>query len=169
MAAKNLRRLIVGCDHGGYDMKAQLLDYIKGKYSDLTIVDVGCNGPADRCDYPDIAQALAVHVIADSEAAPAEGDAPGLWTPGILVCGSGIGISIAANKVDGIRCALCHYHWTASMGRAHNDANVMALGGRCLGIEPAKGMVDAFFATPFEGDRHCGRIAKIHGLEAAKQ
>ena len=148
-------RLIVGCDHGGYELKKVLLDYVAAKYSGLEVLDVGCKGSDDRVDYPDIAGAVCSEVLSPS---------PG-GSAGILVCGSGIGISIAANKVNGIRCALCHDYWTAKMCREHNDANIMALGGRCTGPEPAKQMVDAFFETPFEGGRHCGRVDKIHALE----
>ena len=84
-----------------------------------------------------------------------------LETRGILVCGTGIGISIAANKVEGIRCALCHDHYTATMSRKHNDANVLAIGGRTTGIEIAKEMVDIFLTEDHEGGRHSRRVNKI--------
>ena len=80
---------------------------------------------------------------------------------GILVCGTGIGISIAANKVPGIRCALCHDHYTVSMSRKHNNANVLAIGGRTTGIEIAKGMVDVFLSEKFDGGRHSRRVEKM--------
>lgn len=85
---------------------------------------------------------------------------------GILICGTGIGISIAANKINGIRCALVHDHYTAVLSKQHNNANVIALGGRTTGIEVAKECVTAFLSSAFEGGRHENRVSKIHALES---
>ena len=108
---------------------------------------------AERCDYPDVAKTLANAVLKDSNSL------------GVLVCGTGIGISIAANKVDGIRCALCHDHYTASMAKKHNNANVLALGGRVLGVEVAKDIMQTYLETQFEGGRHEKRVNKIMALQ----
>ncbi|KAL7716493.1 Ribose-5-phosphate isomerase B [Entamoeba marina] len=106
----------------------------------------------DRCDYPDFAEKVAKEVVATG-------------LKGILVCGSGIGISIAANKVNGVRCALCHDHYTAQMCRKHNDANIIAFGARVIGSDVAIDMVDVFLSTNFDGAQHTARVAKIHELE----
>ena len=105
-----------------------------------------------RCDYPDISADVCQTLLSAPE------DANAL---GILVCGTGIGISIAANKVRGIRCALCHDHYSALMCRKHNNANVIALGGRTTGEEVAKEIVETFLQTAFEGGRHAERVGKI--------
>jgi ribose 5-phosphate isomerase B len=107
-------------------------------------------------DYPDYAKLVAEKVLEKTD---------GPRPVGILVCGSGIGISIAANKIKGIRCALCHDHYTSLMTRKHNDANILALGGRTTGVEVAKDIVDVFLNTAFEGNQHAVRVAKIHRLE----
>eukprot|EP01126_Amoeba_proteus_P040751 TRINITY_DN4364_c0_g1_i11.p1 TRINITY_DN4364_c0_g1~~TRINITY_DN4364_c0_g1_i11.p1 ORF type:complete len:110 (-),score=17.60 TRINITY_DN4364_c0_g1_i11:313-642(-) len=106
-----------------------------------------------KCDYPDVAKTLCSRI------------ANGEFERGILLCGTGIGISISANKIPGIRCALCHDHYTAMMSRQHNDANVLALGGRTTGEEVAKEIVDTFLGTEFLGMRHATRVHKISQLE----
>ena len=108
----------------------------------------------EQCDYPDVADALTKAVLKH------EG------SKGILICGTGIGMSIAANKVNGIRCALCHDHYTASMCRKHNDANVIAMGERVIGIEVAKDILDTYLGTDFEGGRHKTRVEKMMSLES---
>lgn len=112
------------------------------------VLDLGTTG-RDSVDYPDFANALAK--------ALEEGRA----SRGVLVCGTGIGISIAANRHRHIRAALCHDSVSARLARAHNDANVLALGARLIGIEVAKECLRVFFNTPFEGGRHAGRVAKL--------
>jgi ribose 5-phosphate isomerase B len=111
-------------------------------------LDLGTNGP-DSVDYPDFADVLAA-AIRDGRA-----------QRGVLVCGSGIGISIAANRHRGIRAALCHDGLTARLARQHNDANVLVLGGRLIGVDTAKECVSVFFSTPFEGGRHARRVDKL--------
>ena len=145
----NSSAVVIGSDHGGFDLKVQLVEHLKSK--GITVKDVGCHS-ATRCDYPDIAS-LAGKAVAD-----------GTFQKGIVVCGSGIGISIAANKVPGVRCALLHDHYGAVMCRRHNNANMMALGGRVTGVEVAKEIVDAFLTTNFDGGRHEARVGKIMAI-----
>ena len=142
------KSIVVGSDHGGYDLKIQIVEHLKTK--GYQVHDVGCHQP-ERCDYPDIAELAGQATI----------DALNTHQRGIVVCGSGIGISIAANKVPGVRCALLHDHYGAVMCRKHNNANMIALGGRTTGIEIAKEIVDAFLSTEFEGGRHAERVDKI--------
>lgn len=136
----------VAADHGGYDLKRLLV--VELRTLGFEVLDLGTNGP-DSVDYPDFADALAAS-IRDGRA-----------QSGILVCGTGIGISIAANRHREIRAALCHDDTTARLARQHNDANVLVLGGRLLGPETAKDCVKTFFSTSFEGGRHARRIAKF--------
>jgi len=134
----------VAADHGGYDLKTALLPELRALGFD--VLDLGTHGP-DSVDYPDFADAVAQ--------ALAEGKAQ----RGLLVCGTGIGISMAANRHRHVRCALVHDATTARLARQHNDANILALGGRAVGVEVAKDCLKAFFTTPFEGGRHARRIA----------
>ena len=150
-ASAKSNTVIIGSDHGGFDLKVQISDYLKTK--GFEVEDVGCH-TATRCDYPDIAGLAGRATLDDSNT----------LQRGIVVCGSGIGISIAANKVPGVRCALLHDHYGAVMCRKHNNANMTALGGRTTGIEIAKEIVDAFLSTEFEGGRHEGRVEKIMSM-----
>lgn len=134
----------IAADHGGYILK----DFIKKAFPDVTWLDLGTNGP-DSVDYPDFAAKLA--------AALKEGKA----TRGVLICGSGIGISIAANRHAHIRCALVHDVTGAKLCRQHNDANVLAMGERLIGQNVAKDCVEAFLGTAFEGGRHQKRVDKL--------
>ena len=136
----------VAADHGGYDLKRLLAEELRTL--GFEVLDLGTNGP-DSVDYPDFADALAAS-IRDGRA-----------QSGVLVCGTGIGMSIAANRHREIRAALCHDDTTARLARQHNDANVLVLGGRLLGPETAKDCVKTFFSTSFEGGRHARRIAKF--------
>ena len=137
----------VAADHGGYELKTVLLPELKAL--GFAVLDLGTNS-TDSVDYPNFANALA--------AAIAEGRAQ----RGVLICGTGIGMSIAANRHRHIRCALAHDATTARLGRQHNDANVLALGGRVIGPEVAKDCVKAFLTTSFEGGgRHSRRIALL--------
>eukprot|EP00946_MAST-07B_sp_MAST-7B-sp1_P001872 g1872.t1 len=148
-ASAATKSVVVGSDHGGFELKVQIVEHLKAQ--GVVVEDVGCHSAA-RCDYPDIAS-LAGKAVAEGRCAQ-----------GIVVCGSGIGISIAANKVPGIRCALLHDHYGAVMCRRHNNANMMALGGRVTGVEVAKEIVDAFLSTEFDGGRHEARVGKIMSI-----
>lgn len=145
-------KFAVGSDHGAVDLKEEVKLVLK-EFPGINVVDVGTFSH-DPVDYPDIAKKLCEKLTS------------GECDRGILLCGTGIGISIAANKIKGIRCALCSDVFSAKMSRAHNDANVLALGGRVLGVGPAGEIVRAFVETKFEGGRHEKRIKKIMDLEA---
>lgn len=138
--------LVIAGDHGGFELKAYLIKELErlGR----PVVDLGCHSP-ESVDYPDYADRVAEAI--------AKGDAD----MGILVCGSGIGISMAANRHRHLRAALVHDHLTARLARQHNDANVLVLGGRLLGPELARDCLETFLATEFEGGRHSRRIAKF--------
>lgn len=139
-------KFYIATDHAGYMLKEYVKEYVISIGHE--IVDLGPDS-ADRVDYPDFAKKCANAVIAD------------MGSFGILICGTGIGISIAANKVEGIRAALCHDAYTASITRAHNDANILAFGERVVGRGVIESMIDAFCNTPFEGGRHASRVGKI--------
>lgn len=144
-------KIAIASDHGGYDYKQELIPYIESLGHQ--VLDLGCHGPAS-VDYPDYGIPCAQAV--------ARGEAD----RGVVICGTGIGISISANKVPGIRCALCTDPVMARLTREHNDANMLAMGGRIIGIELAKGIVQSFLSTEFSGGRHKTRIDKIAQYEA---
>jgi ribose 5-phosphate isomerase B len=146
------RKLALGADHAGYLLKDELAKKLAAAGHQVN--DLGTHGAAS-VDYPDFAAAVGRAVAA------------GQAELGIVVCGSGIGVAIAANKVAGVRAATCNDLYTARLSRAHNDANVLALGARILGQGLAEEIVAVFLATPFEGGRHCGRVDKIGRLESA--
>ena len=158
--------ILIGSDHGGFEMKEKLKSHLET--CKVNFEDVGTFS-TDSCDYPDIAKTLCNKLLELNTEAVGTSDSSSNCTDnqiptesrGILVCGTGIGISIAANKVPGIRCALCHDHYTVSMSRKHNNANVLAIGGRTTGIEIAKGMVDVFLSEKFDGGRHSRRVGKM--------
>ena len=138
--------IAIGCDHGGYGLKLEIIKYLEK--NGLEYQDFGCDGEA--VDYPIIAKKVGQAIL------------EGKCEKGILICGTGIGISIAANKMKGIRCALCSDCFSAEATRLHNDTNVIALGGRVVGRELAVKMVDIFLNTPFsEDERHIRRIGLI--------
>ena len=138
--------IAIGCDHGGYGLKLEIIKYLEK--NGLEYQDFGCDGEA--VDYPIIAKKVGQAIL------------DGKCKKGILICGTGIGISIAANKMKGIRCALCSDCFSAEATRLHNDTNVIALGGRVVGPELAVKMVDIFLNTPFsEDERHIRRIRLI--------
>ena len=147
-------KLAIASDHGGYELKQKLMPYIELLGHELT--DMGCYSEMS-VDYPDYAFPLAEAVAA------------GEYERGIVICGTGIGVSICCNKVAGIRCALCGDILSAELTRRHNDSNVLAMGGRIIGPETAKAIVRTWLATPFEGGRHEGRIAKISAYEAGAE
>lgn len=143
-------KIAMAADHGGYELKNILRDYLAEKGHEVT--DLGTNS-SDSVDYPDYAVLCCNEVVSGSA------------DFGILVCGTGVGISIAANKVKGIRCGLCPSPEIAALVKQHNNANVIALGGRFTSVETAKEIVDAYMSAEFEGGRHLGRIDKIMALE----
>lgn len=143
-------RIALGCDHGGYPMMGEVKKYLEEK--GITYQDFGTDSTAS-CDYPEFGEAAARAV------------ASGQCDVGIVVCTTGIGISISANKVKGIRCALCSEPLSAEMSRRHNNANVLALGGAMIGASMMRRIVDAFLNTEFEGGRHQRRVDKMMAIE----
>jgi ribose 5-phosphate isomerase B len=143
-------KIAIGTDHAGYDFKEAMQAYLKSKGHEVQ--DLGTFSK-DSVDYPDYAQRVCQYVV-EKQA-----------DFGILVCGSGIGMSIAANKIHGVRAALAHDLYTARMGRAHNNANILVLPSRLIALPIAEEMTDLFLATPFEGGRHAGRVDKIMKME----
>lgn len=141
--------IAIGSDHAGFDLKQVLAVYLAELGDD--VLDLGTDGPAS-VDYPDFGAAVAA-AVADGRA-----------RFGVVVCGTGIGISIAANRNPKVRAAVCHDHVTAEMSRRHNDANILALGARIIGIEVAKDCLRTFLTTPFDGGRHVGRVAKLSAM-----
>ncbi|WP_448580103.1 ribose 5-phosphate isomerase B [Thermaurantiacus sp.] len=140
-------RIAIAADHAGYPLKAALAaDLLASGHS---LVDLGTDNPDTSVDYPDFGRRCAETV------------ALGAAERGVVVCGSGIGVSIAANRVPGARCALVHDHLSARLAREHNDANMIALGARLIGLETARDALCAFLSTPFAGGRHAARVAKL--------
>ena len=141
--------IAIGCDHAGYDMKKELMEILGEKGYEFK--DSGCNG--EKCDYPDIAEKVCEDVLS------------GGCEYGILICGTGIGMSIAANKIKGIRAALCTDSFSTKYTRLHNNANVMCMGARTLGNGLAAELAEIFLTTGFEGGRHQKRLDLIDKLE----
>jgi ribose 5-phosphate isomerase B len=141
-----MKPIALASDHAGYDLKTELAGALDA--AGHAVLDLGTDGPG-RVDYPDYGHALA--------AAISEGRAD----RGVAVCGTGIGISIALNRHPGVRAALCHDETSARLAREHNDANVLALGARLIGIEVAKACLKVFLDTGFAEGRHVGRVAKL--------
>lgn len=139
--------LALACDHGGYELKQEIISYLNEK--NIEFIDFGCTS-TDAVDYPEYGK-KAAHAVANGEC-----------DKGIIICGTGIGISISANKVPGIRCALCHDCFSAAATREHNNANMLALGARVIGVGHALKVVETFLNTPFSNDeRHIRRIEQI--------
>ena len=143
-------KISMGCDHGGFLLKEHVKKYLTEKGHE--IVDCGCHS-LDSCDYPEFGGAAARAV------------ASGECERGIVICTSGIGISISANKIKGIRCALCSEPLSAEMTRRHNNANMLAMGAGMIGPNMAERLVDVFLTTEFEGGRHQRRVDGIAALE----
>jgi len=143
-------KFYVATDHAGIDLKDFTVELLRKKGHE--VIDLG---PFDkeRVDYPDYAVKVCQHVLEESN------------SQGILICGSGIGMSMAANRFHGIRAALCHDAYTASVARGHNDANVLCFGERIVGQGVAESILDAWIAGTFEGGRHCGRVEKIEAIK----
>ena len=143
--------IAVGSDHGGYALKEAIKEHLTQRgiqFRDFGTID------GSSCDYPDIAKAVANAVVNDAEI-----------ERGLLFCGTGIGISMAANKVKGIRAACCSDTFSAKFTRLHNDANILCMGGRVVGVGLAIEMVDAYLDAKFEGDRHQRRVDMITAME----
>jgi ribose 5-phosphate isomerase B len=143
-------RIAVGCDHRGHEIRGKLVDFLRGLGHDVLDLGVFSDEPAD---YPDIASAVASRV------------SQGEVERGILICGTGLGMCIAANKFPGVRAAPCHDDLTAEMSRRHNDLNVLCLSADLLGERLIDRMVEIWLQTPFEGGRHARRVEKIVALE----
>lgn len=143
-------RVSIGSDHAGFEQKQALVDYLVGKGYD--VIDRGPDND-DRVDYPDYAAPVA-HDVAD-----------GVAERGVLVCGTGIGMAVAANKIHGIRAVNCITTQFAELAREHNNANIVTLSGRFVELDENERILDAFLSTDFGGGRHEGRVAKIMALE----
>ncbi|WP_277057485.1 ribose 5-phosphate isomerase B [Trichlorobacter lovleyi] len=143
-------KIAIGSDHGGFELKQALIPFLQGR--DIEVADAGTYS-TDSVDYPEFAEAVALLVV------HGEADA------GIVICGTGIGISIAANKLPGIRAALVTTPQMAELAKQHNNANILALGGRILSFETAEACVAAWLDAVYEGDRHQRRLDKITTIE----
>jgi len=140
-------KLAIGADHGGYVLKQEIVGLLR-KIGNIEVIDFGTAGP-DSVDYPDFGKKVS-EAVSDGQA-----------DRGILICGTGIGMSIVANRYPKIRAALCHDHFTAKMSRQHNDANVLVMGERVIGRGVACEIVQTWLETEFEGGRHQLRLNKI--------
>ncbi|MCR9255063.1 MAG: ribose 5-phosphate isomerase B [Alphaproteobacteria bacterium] len=144
-----MKTIAMASDHAGYALKEALRADLEADRTDIRVVDLGTHDAKESVDYPDFGNAMA-RAIESGEV-----DA------GVVVCGTGIGISIAANRSPAVRAALCHDATTARLAREHNDANVLALGARVIGPETARECVKVFLETSFAGGRHVRRVAKL--------
>lgn len=143
--------IALGSDHGGYELKQEVMKYLERR--GISYKDFGCTD-TKSCDYPEFGAAVA-RAVANGE-----------YEKGIVICTTGIGISITANKIKGIRCALCADSVSARLTREHNDANMLAMGAGIVGTNLALGIVETFLDTAFSGEeKHCRRVAKIAALE----
>lgn len=150
-----LPKLIIGCDHAGFLLKEKIKEFLTFNFPSYSLEDAGVFDE-NSVDYPDVAKLVGEKVSQD-------------YSMGILLCGTGIGVSIAANKVVGIRAALVFNSTMARLAKAHNNANILCLGARVIGSEVAFDCVKAWLTTPFAGERHQLRIDKITELEANKE
>jgi len=145
--------IVIGNDHAGYELKTQLASYLQETLGH-TIIDAGSYN-TDPVDYPDYAEKVGAVILA------------GEAERGILLCGSGVGASVAANKIPGIRAGLCHDTYSAHQGVEHDDMNILVLGARVLGVELARELVHAYLPAKFTGEpRHLRRLEKVHAIEA---
>ncbi|BCW92631.1 MAG: ribose 5-phosphate isomerase B [Thermoanaerobaculum sp.] len=143
-------KIFIASDHAGFALKRAILEHLRA--AGREVEDLGTHSE-ESVDYPDYAHTLAARVAREAEAR------------GILICATGIGMSMAANRHPGVRAALCHDAYTAEMARRHNNANVLCMGGKVTGEAVAKQMVDIFLATPFDGGRHARRVAKLEAKD----
>lgn len=144
-------KITIGSDHGAVELKEEVKRVLQ-EFADIQVTDIGTFG-TEAVDYPDIAEKVCADVVG------------GRADRGIVLCGTGLGISMAANKIHGIRCALCNDVFSARMSREHNDANVLAMGGRVLGFGPAGEILRVWLTSEFTGGRHARRVKKIMALE----
>ena len=144
-------KFYIATDHAGIDLKDYTVELLKEKGHE--VIDLGPFSK-DRVDYPDYAVKVSESVLADAT------------SQGILICGSGIGMSMAANRHTGIRAALCHDAYTAMVARGHNNANILCFGERIVGKGVAESILDSWIASSFDGGRHCGRVDKIEAIKA---
>ncbi len=144
-------RIAIGCDHAGYTLKPAIVRYLTSK--NIEVLDQGTHS-TDSVDYPDFAQKVAIAVLNGSA------------DYGILICGTGLGMAISANKISGIRAVTVTEPFSAEMARAHNDANVLTMGSRVIGSDIAIRITEVFISTRFEGGRHSKRIDKISLIES---
>jgi len=142
--------IAIGCDHAGVELKQQIIALVKDLH--IECIDYGTDS-TESVDYPDFGEKVS------------EAVSSGKIQKGILICGTGIGMSIVANKFPGVRASLCNELFTAKMSRLHNDANILVLGGRIVGRDLAKEIVKTWVSTPFEGERHRRRLEKISHIE----
>jgi ribose 5-phosphate isomerase B len=142
--------IAIGCDHAGVELKQQIIALLKDLH--IECIDYGTDN-TESVDYPDFGEKVS------------EAVSSGKIQKGILICGTGIGMSIVANKFPGVRASLCNELFTAKMSRLHNDANILVLGGRIVGRDLAKEIVKTWVSTPFEGERHRRRLEKISHIE----
>lgn len=145
-------KIAIGCDHVGFEYKAQVIEHLQSK--GLEVEDLGTHS-TERTDYPQFGLAVA-NAVVNKQA-----------DLGLLICGTGVGISLAANKVRGIRAVVCSEPYTAQLSKEHNNTNVLSLGARVIGIELAKMIIDAWLGAEFEGGRHQSRIDQIAAIEEA--
>ena len=145
-----LTKIVIGCDHAAYELKLKVIEHLKTQ--GIEVEDVGTNSTAS-CDYPDFADALCKKIMS------------GEFERGILICGTGIGMSMAANKHKGIRAACCSDTFSARLTREHNDANVLCFGARVVGEGLAYDLVDLFVSTDYEGGKHARRVAMVDALD----
>ena len=144
-------RIVVGADHAGFEMKQVLADYLRQRGHE--VIDKGTDSQ-EPVDYPDVAEAVSGVLLA------------GQAERGVLICGSGVGASVSANKIPGIRAGLCHDTYSARQGVEHDDMNILVLGARVIGVEIARALVDHFLAAQFNSEeRHRRRVEKIKALE----
>ena len=144
-------RIVIGGDHAGFGLKQKLAEYLRQSAHD--VVDAGTNSE-DPVDYPDFAEAVGRAIVSHGA------------ERGVLICGSGVGASVSANKIPGIRAAVCHDTYSARQGVEHDDMNVLVLGARVIGMELARELVDHFLAARYSGEaRHQRRLEKVKALE----
>jgi len=146
-------KIAIGSDHVGLELKKEIIDYLVEK--GIEVKDFGTDSP-ERCDYPVYGYKVAMAVSS------------GEFDKGILICGTGVGMSLAANKVKGIRCVVCSEPYSALLSRKHNDTNILAMGARVVGAELAKMIVDCWINAEYEGGRHQKRVEMIAQIENGK-